>query len=120
VPAESGPGLFLMKNEVRDVFSQAVEDLADAVVEVTFGGTTASGFTSEVTLSDSHQLQGLEESYERTIYVSGADFPSLIDYSAKALTQITIGGEQKTLLSYHPDELGALVRLDIGERYAAT
>jgi len=109
-----------MKGEVRDVFSQAVEDLADATVEVTFNGTTANGFTSEVTLSDSHQLQGLEESYERTIYVSGADFPSLVDYSAETLTAITVDGQQKTLLSYHPDELGALVRLDIGGRYAGT
>ena len=72
-----------------------------------------TGLKGGVSEDSAWQIQGYRSEYQTSVWF---EFGAL--GSVESRTQISVDGETKRILGVFPDSLGALTRIDIGDRYA--
>lgn len=101
--------------QIQAVFDKQVEHgkQNNRTVSVTYSGTTKNGIKGGVDNDSEWQIQGYKQNYDTSVWVKTTDFPEFEDKQS-----IQINGNDRRILGVHPDGMGALTRLDIGEGYA--
>ena len=84
-------------------------------VVLIYGLETGTGLKGGITEATSWEIQGYTEDYNFSIWVDANEFEAEL----KTANKITVDGEVKRILGTKPDSMGALIRLDLGSKYAS-
>ncbi|MDD5596919.1 MAG: hypothetical protein PHV82_03175 [Victivallaceae bacterium] len=95
---------------------RAIRARAAAGREVTliYGAETATGLKGGITEDRSWEIQGYLDEYNISVWVDADAFEAEL----KSRQTISVDGEIRRILGVKPDSVGALIRLDLGARYA--
>ena len=91
----------------------ADEVLAGRTVSATYSSKTANGFRGVIEADKSFLLEGYRDEYDFSIWVLDGALGTVTPK-----TQITVAGSTRRVLGVSPDGTDALIRIDIGAKYA--
>jgi hypothetical protein len=75
-----------------------------------------TGLKGGVSEKSDYQIQGYREEYEFSVWIEADDFTS----APKPGRTITVDSVVRRILGVKPDSIEAMIRLDLGARYAGT
>jgi hypothetical protein len=86
--------------------------MAERTVQATFGGETYDVLSGGVSQDVTWQIQGYRAEYNFSIWIEADIEPPAVH------STILVDGKTRRVLGVRPDAIGALIRVDLGGKYA--
>jgi len=82
-------------------------------VAISYNDTDATALQGGTSKDAAFQIEGYRERYRFSIWIDSDAFST----TPRETTRMTVAGEERMILGVFPDSIGAMIRIDLGERY---